>query len=524
MSGRAATAARGARLGTTGSSSGNEFDHLSARERRFELRRKARRYVDREQVPYFRIGETGARVQDGTRARGDKYLACGKRLRATADSVSIRWGGEGTRAGYGDLQTCGSVHSCPVCAAKISQERNDELRSVLDWARREQHTLAMITLTVRHKQTDELRLLLNAISDGWANVTGPGKGVWISEDKGKFSERLDKWETSYREAVAGRGRFPRNGRRAQELEIVLEQLSQLRDTSPAMSSTRAYAEFHAQEVGDELAACRPQRGVGDQERYGIKGWARVLETTHGSHGWHPHVHVVMVFEAESREQGVRNAYAAADRVFDRWNAGLQKSGPGFYAIRDSGGLDVAVSEAAELRLADYLTKDQGTDAAAQIENDFHAASGGLAAEATLGHSKLARRSGRTPFQILAAIDYDADPVESAKLEARWREWVRESEGRRQMTWSKGLRELAGLAAEERSDEEIAAADEGDVEVLRVPRESWATLEPLGSLPLDVLEVEGIDGLKAFLHRGGWEYHEPPTVAQTEWLSDPPGTV
>lgn len=62
---------------------------------------------------------------------------------------------------YGGLQTCGSVWVCPVCAAKISERRKQELMRAI-----EQHTancgdVLLLTLTNPHYLGDKLQDVLN---------------------------------------------------------------------------------------------------------------------------------------------------------------------------------------------------------------------------------------------------------------------------------------------------------------------------------------------------------------------------
>jgi len=85
-------------------------------------------------------------------------------------------------------------------------------------------------------------------------------------------------------------------------------------------------------------------------------------------------------------------------------------------------------------LADYFTK--------------------VAHEVTGSHRKEGRRAGgRTPMPLLAGA---VDTYEETAM-ARWWEWEQAGEGRRQLTWSTGsrdLRRLAGLGAEA-TDEDVA---------------------------------------------------------------------
>lgn len=52
------------------------------------------------------------------------------------------------RAYFYGLQTCGSIYSCPICAVKISEQRQREIEELLDKTKDSHHYL--ITLTVPH--------------------------------------------------------------------------------------------------------------------------------------------------------------------------------------------------------------------------------------------------------------------------------------------------------------------------------------------------------------------------------------
>lgn len=466
---------RAAALGNTGNSSSAKSD--AARQRRWELRDKGRNFVDRTPVEKHEYGPTGELIATRTVARGDKYLACGHRVRTMADGVGVRLDRDTNRAGYENLQRCGSVWSCPVCSAQIMQARQSELRTVATFARTEGHTLAMPTLTVRHKRTDSLTDVWDAVSSGWASVTSGSQ--WVSERPEVFQERLEKWEAARQLALEGKGRFPRGGR----------------------------------------ANIPPRRRIGDQERFGILGWARAVEVRDGDNGWHVHVHAVLVVKEGQGSQ--LRAKLAGHRMWQRWVRGIEKAG--FDADRKHG-INVAVEEAARQRLEDYISKEQDSDAITaqarrqNIRDALGNAAGQIAREATLGHHKLGKLGSRAPFQILADIDYETDPAEARRLEARWREWVAGSEGRRQLTWSKGLRELAGLAETAQTDEELVNEDKSGELVLTLELDGWLRIRRhvLQLTLLEVVEREGVDGLRAVLDRDGIRYRLPRTQAQQEW--------
>ena len=76
------------------------------------------------------------------------------------------------RARYAGLQTCGSVWSCPVCSAKVSEIRRQELNDALAAARQRGLVPVLVTETTRHKRGDSLASLLASLKKAkqrWAN-------------------------------------------------------------------------------------------------------------------------------------------------------------------------------------------------------------------------------------------------------------------------------------------------------------------------------------------------------------------
>lgn len=61
---------------------------------------------------------------------------------------------------YGNVQRCGSLWICPVCAKKISEHRRDELQKGLSIWRSQGHYAYLMTLTFSHHQGQPLSFLL----------------------------------------------------------------------------------------------------------------------------------------------------------------------------------------------------------------------------------------------------------------------------------------------------------------------------------------------------------------------------
>lgn len=122
---------------------------------------------------------------------------------------SARWAG---------LQSCGSTHSCPVCADRIQAGRKADVAAMIDAAHARGLVVAFVTFTVRHRRTQSLREVWDEVSDAWRSTTSGGSGA---------SQRA--WKA-------------------------------------------------------------------DREEFGIVGYLRLWETTHGDAGWHVHVHALLFLD------------------------------------------------------------------------------------------------------------------------------------------------------------------------------------------------------------------------------------
>jgi hypothetical protein len=202
---------------------------------------------------------------------------------------------------------------------------------------------------------------------------------------------------------------------------------------------------------------------------GLLGFARAVEATQGANGWHVHVHYLLFVPGDWGPAGVGSF------IVRRWRAAVARRG--FEAL-DAAQDYRLVTGPADVDLSAYLSKQ--TD---------------LGWELTGSQSKSL---GRTlpVWDLLTRIESagDADALDL------WHEWERSSKGRRQLTWSSGLRELFGLARDLR-DEEIAAEVVGDEDLVLIEPAGWSSLIARPHLiprVLDAAESGGLDGLRRFL--------------------------
>lgn len=187
---------------------------------------------------------------------------------------------------------------------------------------------------------------------------------------------------------------------------------------------------------------------------GRVGQVRSWEVTHGrlrviSHGWHPHFHILLFLD-----RPIEHLPSVELMLFGHWASACVRSG----LERPSERFGVRLDDGS--RAAQYVAKMGLEDAKGE--------GWGLESEMTKGHCKRSRE-GETPLDLLRA--YLAD---DADRQAAWlfREYSSAFHGKRQLVWSRGLRDRLGLDAAP-SDEEVAAAHEDDAYLLsKVTREQW----------------------------------------------------
>lgn len=223
------------------------------------------------------------------------------------------------------------------------------------------------------------------------------------------------------------------------------------------------------------------------------GWVRAVEATHGENGWHPHVHVALLLPAGATAKDLDELGC---ELFQRWRDAAVKAGLGAPRARH-GGLHVKLWDGRTGVLSEYFTK-----------NEYSADAGKLANEVTRG-GKDARGGNRTPFQILR----DVVQLGTADDLDLWHEWESASKGRRQLTWSVGLRDLL-LTEPELTDEELAEQEAGGVTELVVPTASWIVLVNTRTT-VDLLEIAetGPGAAQEWLTARGLAWETPP--AETE---------
>lgn len=117
----------------------SEFSSINARAERFAAQSTAMRLMQSEVTP-----------------RGTQWRVTGCSRRKIAAEVSILYSAEVKKAHFGGLMVCGSVWTCPPCAAKVSERRKNEVVQATDMHKSQGGGLYMVTLTCSHNRDDDL--------------------------------------------------------------------------------------------------------------------------------------------------------------------------------------------------------------------------------------------------------------------------------------------------------------------------------------------------------------------------------
>jgi hypothetical protein len=191
-------------------------------------------------------------------------------------------------------------------------------------------------------------------------------------------------------------------------------------------------------------------------KFGFQHHVRALETTHGRHGWHPHIHAIVFLETPLSDEEIELATAW---FTERWATQVRKVLGAKY-VPNEHGVDLR-----KVNRADYLVS--------------------MSLELVDPGTKQGRGKNRTPLQIAISAASGKSPAD----EALWRAYCDGMRGAKMLTWSKGLRKDVGLG-EEKADEVLA--DEGEEQeaegVAIIPSHVWDNVRYRPGLPCAILDV------------------------------------
>lgn len=207
----------------------------------------------------------------------------------------------------------------------------------------------------------------------------------------------------------------------------------------------------------------------DRETLGIAGFSRSLEVLHSArNGWHPHLHSLLFAGPDVAQADVDRL---EDRLYRRWDSSLMRAGYSSLPIAQK---VILLTPGTDPRtIGRYLAKSTETLSTGKA----------LGFELTSAATKT-RSVGRTQWQL--AADAAAGSTRDQNL---WRVYEAATAGRRQLTWSHGLRDQLRLA-DELSDQEITDVEIGTAadNLVHISEQGWQTVLSHPGLPVRLLTV------------------------------------
>lgn len=94
------------------------------------------------------------------------------------------------KAFYHGLMACGSVWTCPVCAAKVSERRRGELKGAIEAAKALEWVPHFVTLTIPHGAGDDVKELLAKLSEALKRLSSGKYAIKRRIEQERPSEAL----------------------------------------------------------------------------------------------------------------------------------------------------------------------------------------------------------------------------------------------------------------------------------------------------------------------------------------------
>jgi hypothetical protein len=191
---------------------------------------------------------------------------------------------------------------------------------------------------------------------------------------------------------------------------------------------------------------------GLQEDYGWVGSIKSLEVTYGDNGWHPHQHELVILDQKLSKSAQNGLQSDLKR---KWRAVLLRSG-----------LDASWDHGVDLRGASQDVENY----VAKFGHEPIETGWTVSHEIAKQPTKKGKVGGRSPAQLLS--DYGNGDIRAGRL---WHDYALAFKGKKQLVWSKGLREELNIGVEV-DDQAIAESVPDGSEVLAtLNREEWQAI-------------------------------------------------
>ena len=205
-----------------------------------------------------------------------------------------------------------------------------------------------------------------------------------------------------------------------------------------------------------------------KKEIGLVGDIRTLEVTYGKNGWHPHFHVLLVTRLLLNDEKLESL---SQDLLSQWKAACVSSG---LPEPNQHGLELVNGTWADT----YVTK------------------WGIEEEMTKGHLKEGIKAGHvSPFGLLDLYG-DGDK----KAGQRFKEFAKAFKGKRQLVWSRGLRDLLKVGADKSKEEIVEELEKTSVEFMKITYFDFKLIIKSGTKIHFLCEIcpQGTEAVKAYM--------------------------
>lgn len=368
----------------------------------------------------------------------------------------------GAPARYAGVQTCSSVHSCACCGAIIRGRRSEEVQDAAAWWEAQGGQFLFVTFTVRHHQEDSLERTMDAVTGAFtATINGaPWKRFAAVHGIRHFIKSQEVtlgWE---------------NGWHAHLHVLFFVDL-------PGAAADAAEQARRAALVADEL-----RNRDGSRNKTKVKRAERLA--------------AVAADAARAAEQGISRE---REREIHGWLSDRWRD-----KVLDAGG-----REPSRRRGVDIRTVRDGQVVAlyvAKLQEGDRPKGWKIGSEMARQDMKKGRVDSLVPLELLDVDGLTDEEV--GRNKAMWVEYVTTTRGRRAMTWSRGLKEAAGI--DEVEDDEIVADDAAeaaeDERVLLIAKWDWRRVQDDADTLARILELVEQDRVDEVARFVPFEYPPP----------------
>lgn len=113
----------------------------------------------------------------------ERVTNCLKRRIDKSKGRFVKYNEERCKAHWSNVQRCGSIWTCPVCAKQITEKRREELKQgVKTWKDKYQGEILLLTLTNSHSASHSLRSLIAGQKKALGYFFGDRKGKFLLDD------------------------------------------------------------------------------------------------------------------------------------------------------------------------------------------------------------------------------------------------------------------------------------------------------------------------------------------------------